>query len=549
MAAGAQRQYRADFVIGAKLLGSFRGAMGAAQARMAKLRASMIGLGKTFATSFLGGAFGALAASSVLRNLFSGAAEDAAKMEETTRGIAFALLNNNKIRKAGLPLAEKQRDIIVAQSNALSKQGVLDDDLYNSMAKRLAISGLPTKSIIDALGPLGDMLVAVKGVTASEEEGAELAGAMVKAWRTGMGRGLQPFGIFLDKNFKKLKGTAEGWRELIKAVEKYKGANAAAMLTAIGRIQVAQKHIHDLSKEIGFELLPVQAELAEGWAKALPELKPVIIFSIRRIGDALGWAAKQAADLGKTLLPMQDEDAWKSLAAIRTGAPVAPLIARPPEETVGEYFGRRLREMNQNTILEWQNIFEPFFNRLTTGWLKAATELSENFGKPFLAGLAKANSELVSNLSAAWSAIKGVNWTSRAGGLNFLGSGMFPPGGGVPAAQKAAGGSAGVLQSDIDAAAAAMNQAPEFAFGGVVRRPTFAMLGERGPEAIVPLRGRGAGATTLNFSPNITINGNATESEQRSMDSRLRSLARDFVAQFQRAQSHERRLSYEGGYA
>lgn len=58
----------------------------------------------------------------------------------------------------------------------------------------------------------------------------------------------------------------------------------------------------------------------------------------------------------------------------------------------------------------------------------------------------------------------------------------------------------------------------------------------------------GMGGSILHFTPNITIHGNATETEQRAMDSRLRDLATDFIEQFKRAQYQSRRLSYEGGY-
>jgi hypothetical protein len=104
--------------------------------------------------------------------------------------------------------------------------------------------------------------------------------------------------------------------------------------------------------------------------------------------------------------------------------------------------------------------------------------------------------------------------------------------------------------------------------GGVVSGLTSAILGERGPEAVIPLGGGrratglldfasralgfgGIGGGTrnhLNFMPNITIHGNAGEMEQRAMDSRLRDLARDFINQFVRAQTQERRLSFDSGY-
>jgi len=45
---------------------------------------------------------------------------------------------------------------------------------------------------------------------------------------------------------------------------------------------------------------------------------------------------------------------------------------------------------------------------------------------------------------------------------------------------------------------------PKLADGGIVTSPTIAMIGERGPEAVVPLRGRNAGA----MGNNVTINVN-----------------------------------------
>jgi hypothetical protein len=69
------------------------------------------------------------------------------------------------------------------------------------------------------------------------------------------------------------------------------------------------------------------------------------------------------------------------------------------------------------------------------------------------------------------------------------------------------------------------------------------------PEYLRLKASEGAGGHTVHFTPNITINGGATEEQQRAMDKSLRTLARDFVEEFKRAQRHERRLSYEGGYS
>jgi hypothetical protein len=40
---------------------------------------------------------------------------------------------------------------------------------------------------------------------------------------------------------------------------------------------------------------------------------------------------------------------------------------------------------------------------------------------------------------------------------------------------------------------------PRLASGGIVTRPTLALIGESGPEAVVPLRGKGFGTTIINL--------------------------------------------------
>lgn len=53
---------------------------------------------------------------------------------------------------------------------------------------------------------------------------------------------------------------------------------------------------------------------------------------------------------------------------------------------------------------------------------------------------------------------------------------------------------------------------PALAEGGIVTRPTLAMVGEAGPEAVIPLsRGRGAGAAGMQI--NITVNGDISGEE------------------------------------
>lgn len=112
-----------------------------------------------------------------------------------------------------------------------------------------------------------------------------------------------------------------------------------------------------------------------------------------------------------------------------------------------------------------------------------------------------------------------------------------------------------------------MLAANAYALGGIAKMPQLAMLAEKGPEMVLPMVGRGAlglfgsllgglrdmtgGGDThhYNFSPNVTISGNADQRTVNEMDIKLRNLAREFINSFKEAQRQERRLSYESGYS
>jgi hypothetical protein len=63
---------------------------------------------------------------------------------------------------------------------------------------------------------------------------------------------------------------------------------------------------------------------------------------------------------------------------------------------------------------------------------------------------------------------------------------------------------------------------PAMANGGIVRRPTLAMIGERGPEAVVPLNRSGAGGINVN----ITVNGDIVSDD---FEQRVTAAVRDAV--------------------
>jgi hypothetical protein len=66
------------------------------------------------------------------------------------------------------------------------------------------------------------------------------------------------------------------------------------------------------------------------------------------------------------------------------------------------------------------------------------------------------------------------------------------------------------VQPGIDATKRQLVAAQAMALGGIVTEPTFALIGEAGPEAVIPLNKFNSIAETSNqtyvFSPNITVN-------------------------------------------
>ena len=68
----------------------------------------------------------------------------------------------------------------------------------------------------------------------------------------------------------------------------------------------------------------------------------------------------------------------------------------------------------------------------------------------------------------------------------------------------------------------AMPDIPMLADGGIVTSPTLAMIGERGPEAVIPLTGRNAGAGMGDTTVNINVNGGDPQSVVNALRTYMR---------------------------
>jgi SLT domain-containing protein len=301
---GAKREYVAIFAIGGKLLGSFKGAMTAANARLAGVRktaTAAMGSIKRLALSFglLTSAVAAFGISKVLSGLFEGAAEQAKEARQRINATIAAFMQLDKVRAKGVDYAKAQLDVIYKQNEVLGKQGVLHTDIFNEMTKQLALGGVPPRQIKYAMEAMGDLLVKARGVNATEEDAAEFSKAYVRALH-GKTKALEKFFIYINpfkgegKNRIK-KSVSEIFEEVVNLgkAQGTAGFNIARAMDPEGKLQMLQNRLQDMREEIGNRMLPAQARLAEIWlAVFTPE-------TVDKLVDAIDWVYKQIIRLAE----------------------------------------------------------------------------------------------------------------------------------------------------------------------------------------------------------------------------------------------------------
>lgn len=323
---GAKRQYTAIFAIGAKLLGSFKGAIAAAQSRLKGLEKTALAAGKgilkfgaLFSSVFAG--IAALGVGAVFKKLFEGADEAATAFENRTRRLTASLMNQNRIGKEGWAFAEAQTAELYKHNEALSKQIGLSKAVLDQMAVGLAVSKFGPQRIAATVGPMANMLLVAKGFGATTEEAGQFAKAFGKAVNTGMIKPLLDFGIVLtddqQKAFKKAMTPMERYITLMKIAGGKGFAEAAAreLQKPAARIQRFYNELEEMQIRVGEAAKPAKAAVADTWRSLLPEMEPMLL-GLQNIGTRA--MMRFAVFTKNTLLP-----ALKSVAAWAAGPGLA----------------------------------------------------------------------------------------------------------------------------------------------------------------------------------------------------------------------------------
>jgi hypothetical protein len=650
------------------MLGSFRGAMLAAQSRLKGLEKtaasagkSVVKLGSLFSTLFAG--IAAFGVGAIFKKIFEGADEAARAADQRTRALTAALMQQNFIRARGRDYAKAQGEELFKHNEALAKQGVISAELLDAGAAQLAITRLGPREIAATIGPLSDALVAFKGINATQEDMQTLAKGFGVAVQKGMTKPLSAFGIiFTDQEQKMFKAMSrrERYDELTRRVRGFAGESARALNTPLGRIQALDNRIELMQRHIGDATLESRAAMADAWGGALEQLEPIFI----KIGNAAAktatWVGHQMADATKQLSTPEAVRTWEDLGKAMRGvgnAITGTQTTGNKDETVGTMFGSWLRgaladfardltktaiaitNLKAETKKWWADFYggllliKPYWDRIynkTAEWIHLIDDDHIHAG---LAKIGQDMKEFIEDPLGAiinrWKEFKGLIGLGdknafQGGGGTFGGHGAGSSWGPVagaaasggparqaagsvnaslPQIEKAHGLPAGFLSavaqqenvnpaynnplglsgphgpyhySDAAAgAAAAERQARlitnpsgpyrDFVKSGYKDIDAFSRVWSpvgasndpygtnateaAGIRAAMKRTGAPQASTSVNFAPVVTIHGNASEAEQRALDSRLRDLAHDFVDNFKRAQRHERRLSYEGGYS
>lgn len=468
-------------------------------------------IGKTAAGVFAGGALldGAKSLGGFLFDAAKGAAEDAA---------ATARLEQ-ALRNAGGAFDENV-NAVNARIDAGAKLGFTDDEVRDSFQQLLGATGSVTESL-DRQRLAMDL---ARGTGMSLEQ----ASKMVSKVTTENVEAFKKLGITIGE------GSTEA--EAFAAVQaRFAGqADVYAQSTA-GQFESAKIRLGEAKEAIGTALLPVLAKMVTVFAA---DVVPVIEHFADEVGPHV---AAFMEDVKKY---------WES-------------DAKPALDNLKDIF-EKLKPVIIPIVEEIQNRIELAFDvikgvlniviKLLGGDFEGAWEAA----KQLVADVADHMKQSIEN---SFQLIKGMAGLAREAG-SALGGALMD---GLKAALSAVGGFAGDVASAVLAAVkrvintyviGPINRALEFkinvpgapdihvnppdipylARGGIVRRPTLAVLGEAGPEAVVPLggaNGRAAAAAGWGGGTNVVINVSAIDAA--GVRSAIPMLARELAQHSRRA--------------
>jgi hypothetical protein len=429
-------------------------------------------------------AIGALAAGAVVAA--KAAAEDAAAADKLANTLGRVTTAN----KSALASVEPY-------ISALSQQvGVTDDELRPALGRLATATGDLTKAqsllslSLDVSAQTGKPLEAV--TTALSKAYAGNFGAL--------NRLLPGFdqGIIKSKDFEKAQA------ELARITG---GAATESANTAAGQFRRFQITLQETKESIGAALLPVLnaflpiLQSVANWVQENSRVVVILGASIATVSGivlainaAMKIAAATTAVMTAAQIALNIAMNANPIAIVVTaiaGLVAAIVIAYNKSETFKEAVDAVFRALRSVWNVISENVV-PIISTFLSALKKTWDWISENAG-PVLEAFKKSLQLAFAPITLAISAMRTL--------LDLLGSWKKEGVKGNPLA-----GGSGSLGTGI----------PRGASGGIVRRPTLAMIGEAGPEAVIPLnRTRGNGPLPNGMGMNITVNAGLVSSPEQ----------------------------------
>jgi len=387
-------------------------------------------------------AFAAISAGALL------AAKSAAEDEQSSAQLANTLKNVTGATDATVKSVE---DYINKTTLAT---GIADDKLRPAF-QRLVMS---TKDVGDAQKLTN---LAMEIATAKHIDVQAAANALAKAHDGNMGA-LKRLGVSLDETTVKNKDFGAAVVEL---GDQFKGSLAANADTAAGKLQIMQNSVLEAKESVGYALLPALEALTGVFQKIAP--------FIQEHADLIGKAVLVVGALtGAVMLAGAAVKAYETITkamALAQGALNLVMSLNPIALVV-----IAVAALTAALILAYQH--SETFRDIVTGAFNAVKEVATVVGdaiayyfKTVFGAIKFEINAIISLANIAIRALNGIHisvpsWIPGIGGQSF----------------------------GFD-----LREIPHLADGGIVTKPTLALIGEAGAEAVVPLSKGGMGGINV----------------------------------------------------
>jgi hypothetical protein len=409
--------------------------------------------------------------------------------------------------------SNEQVEALFRQADAMEKVGVVSAGAVIQAQAQLATFDLQAESIESLIPAILDYAVAEKGAGASTEDLKQLTNGLAQALQGNFGS-LTRTGFVLDEATKSMisNGTeAEKVAAIVSVLDStYAGFNEMAAQTAEGSLVRMKNGLDSLKTTIGADLLPVFTDMIgrisdnmaalEGWYKSMGGLEGIKNSFVSSFQEMMSNIDQ------KTGLITHLKSTWETLSTFFIEN-VKPAFERLMEAI--KPFMPALEFLAKLVGAVLVGAFHIAIAVIRTALLAAFTVITAavNILSGTLEFLAKAWDWIIDKFKIV------IDWGQKVvDTFNRI----------IKAAREAmefvGGGISGAFNS-VKSTVGNIGSALGFAEGGIVTRPTLAMIGEAGEsEAVIPLSklpslmGAGAGGATIN------INGGYYLSEDAARD-------------------------------